>query len=321
MAPPVARPRSLPPYPSALPSDPLDDWDLLPSKPDWAGGLRESWTPGEQGAAKRLKAFLDSPIETYADDRDRPDLVGTSRLSPHLAHGEISPRTIWHEVDKAVRAGHVPAKQADKFRAELGWREFSYNLLFHNPDLPTDTLRPEFNAFPWKTDDAALKAWQRGQTGFPIVDAGMRELWETGWMHNRVRMIVGSLLVKHLLIPWQEGERWFWDTLVDADPANNAASWQWIAGCGADAAPYFRIFNPMLQGERYDPEGAYVRRFVPELARLSSKYIHQPWTAPESVLDEAGIRLGRDYPLPVVDHKTGRQRALDAYQSLKALSA
>ncbi len=318
---PEPRPRKLPPPPkvsgASLSGDALDEWDLLPTKPDWAGGLRETWTPGEDGAAERLKTFLDGPADTYASDRDRPDKPGTSMLSPHLMHGEISPRMIWQVVEDRVADGSIKADQADKFRAELGWREFSYGLLFHNPDLPSQSLRPEFRKFPWERNKKALKAWQKGQTGYPIVDAGMRQLYEIGWMHNRVRMIVGSLLVKHLLIPWQEGEDWFWDTLVDADPASNSASWQWIAGCGADAAPYFRVFNPTLQGTRYDPDGAYVRRFVPELRDLPTKHIHEPWKAPASVLKEAGITLDKDYPRPIIDHKEGRERALSAFETIK----
>ena len=208
-------------------------------------------------------------------------------------------------------------KHIDHFCSELGWREFSYSQLYHNPELPTRNLQPKFDAFPWTDDPVLLKAWQKGQTGIPMVDAGMRELWQTGYMHNRVRMIVGSFLVKNLRLHWHCGERWFWDTLIDADLANNSASWQWIAGCGADAAPYFRIFNPVTQGQKFDPEGVYIRRFIPEIASLPDKYLFSPWEAPESVLNEAGIQLGNTYPHPVVDLKQSREAALAAFQSLK----
>ncbi|NWG46472.1 MAG: deoxyribodipyrimidine photo-lyase, partial [Alphaproteobacteria bacterium] len=277
-----------------------------------------SWTPGEAGARERLAAFLAEAAPAYAADRDRPDRAGTSRLSPHLHFGEISPRTIFAAVRHAEESGRLPGKAADKFRAELGWREFAHSLLFHHPELPHTPLREAFASFPWGEDEAALRAWQRGRTGYPIVDAGMRELWHTGWMHNRVRMIVASFLVKDLLIPWQKGAAWFWDTLVDADLANNAASWQWVAGCGADAAPYFRVFNPVLQGEKFDPEGAYVRRWVPELARLPDAFIHKPWQADIRTLKEAGVGLGTSYPEPMVDHADARTRALAAFEELKS---
>ncbi len=285
-------------------SDMLDSWKLLPRKPDWAGGLRECWTPGERGAQNRLRMFLETAVERYAGGRDRPDQENTSRLSPHLHWGEISPRQIWSALEHA----DASRKNIGKFQSELGWREFSHHLLYHAPGLPERNLRNAFDAFPWELDEERLLAWQAGRTGLPIVDAGMRELWATGWMHNRVRMITASLLVKHLLQPWQDGAAWFWDTLVDADLANNSASWQWVAGCGADAAPYFRIFNPVLQGEKFDPNGAYVRRWVPELAEVSDKFIHKPWQAPTP---PAG------YPAPIVDLAAGRQRALAAYETIK----
>jgi len=313
---PLPAPKSLEPAKS-IASDNLDDWDLLPTRPNWAAGFEPIWQPGEAGARERLSVFLDDIIGDYAEARDRPAADGTSRLSPHLHFGEISPRTIWRATMHAVERGAVPETQAEKFLTEIGWREFSTHLLYHNPSLPEESLRPEFRDFPWKRKPKALKAWQKGKTGYPIVDAGMRQLWETGWMHNRVRMIVGSLLVKHLLMHWRDGERWFWDTLVDADLANNSAGWQWIGGCGADAAPYFRVFNPVLQGEKFDPEGEYVRRFVPELADLPKKYIHKPWEAPESVLSQAGVRLGTDYPEPIVGLKEGRERALAAFETIK----
>ena len=298
----------------------IDALALLPTRPDWSGGLHEEWTPGEEGAAARLTQFLEGGFDGYAEDRNRPDMASTSMLSPHLRFGEISPRQIWHAAVAAVESSRTSAlrRDLDKFLSEVGWREFAYHLLFHNPDLATKNYQQRFDAFPWAPDDALLKAWQRGRTGYPIVDAGMRQLWTTGWMHNRVRMIVASFLIKHLLIDWRMGEKWFWDTLVDADPANNAASWQWVAGSGADAAPYFRIFNPILQGEKFDPKGEYVRRWVPELASLRTELIHKPWTAQAGVLAGAGIRLGQTYPRPVVDHDKARQRALEAFGQLKS---
>jgi deoxyribodipyrimidine photo-lyase len=300
-------------------SDKLADWALQPTRPDWAAGFREIWKPGEAGARLRLEEFLAGHLGHYDELRDRPDLPATARLSPHLHWGEIGPRQIWHAT-KALQIASgdlVPARAADSFLRELGWREFSHHLLFHWPKLATTPWRPSFRHFPWRDDEAGLRAWQQGRTGYPIVDAGMRELWSRGWMHNRVRMIAASFLVKHLLIPWQEGEAWFWDTLVDADLAQNAASWQWVAGSGADAAPYFRIFNPVIQGERFDPDGAYVRRWVPELAELPIEFLHKPWTAPPTLLAAAGVVLGRDYPEPIVDHSAARARALTAFETLK----
>lgn len=287
----------------------LDQLELLPTKPDWAGGMREAWTPGEKAAAHRLSAFLDEGVRDYADKRDIPGVEGTSRLSPHLAFGEISPRQIWAAARHAAASNPRLQRGCDKFLAEVGWREFSYNLLFHNPDLATKNFDDRFDDFEWETPDEKTRgAWRSGRTGYPIVDAGMRELWATGYMHNRVRMIVASFLVKHLLIDWRIGEEWFWDTLCDADPANNAASWQWVAGCGADAAPYFRVFNPVLQGEKFDSGGAYVRRWCPELADVPDRFVHKPWEA---------AKPPRDYPAPIVDHAKGRARALAAFQRLK----
>ncbi len=302
----------------AAKSDDLDDWGLLPTRPDWAGGLREAWTPGEPAARQRLGRFLKNAAAAYPDQRDIPSEDGTSRLSPHLRFGEISPARIWAKTMAAVEAGEIPDKAAEKFLSEVVWREFSWNLVYHNDDFPTEPLHPKFKDFPWRDDAEARAAWERGRTGYPIVDAGMRELWETGWMHNRVRMIVGSLLVKHLLLSWRDGQRWFWDTLADADLGNNTAGWQWIGGCGADAAPYFRIFNPMTQGEKFDPDGAYVRRYVPELAKLPAKHIHTPWEAPAEVLKKAGVVLGETYPRPIIDHKRGRERALEAFETTKS---
>jgi deoxyribodipyrimidine photo-lyase len=295
-------------------SDDLDSWKLEPTKPDWAGGMRKTWTPGEAGARQRLHAFIGEALSGYASGRDTPGVDGTSRLSPHLAFGEISPRQCWHTLHAAGEDG--ARKGADAHIRELYWREFSYHLLYYFPHLPNEPFRPAFAAFRWRKDAKALRAWQKGETGYPIVDAGMRQLWAIGWMHNRVRMITASLLIKHLLIPWQTGETWFWDTLVDADLANNSASWQWVAGSGADAAPYFRIFNPVLQGTKFDPDGAYVRRWIPELASLPDAHIHAPWRAPASVLAAAGVTLGKTYPHPIVDHDVARKRALAAYQQL-----
>ena len=302
------------PSPPPPPSDALESWGLLPTCPDWAGGLRAAWVPGEASAQRKLAAFAAERRDAYDSTRDFPDRPGTSMLSPHLAFGEVSPDDAW-------RAAGGGGRGAEVWRNELLWREFSAHLLWHHPTLPDAPLRAEYTAMPWRNDPAALRAWQRGETGIPIVDAGMRQLWHTGWMHNRVRMIVASLLAKHLLLPWQDGERWFWDTLVDADLASNSAQWQWVAGCGADAAPYFRIFNPVLQGWKFDPAGDYVRRWVPELANLPPKEIHAPWDAPEMLLRGAGIALGRSYPRPIVDLAEGRQRALRALETVSAAKA
>jgi deoxyribodipyrimidine photo-lyase len=313
-------PRPLPapdkvPGPASLPeSDDLASWDLRPTKPDWAGGIRAAWEPGERSAQAGLDRFLEGPLFDYAEGRNLPDRGGTSRLSPHLHFGEIGPRQIWHAViDQSIASG----KPVDRFLSELAWREFSHHLLFHFPSLPDAPFKSEFTDFPWRTDPEGMTAWRQGATGYPIVDAGMRELWNTGWVHNRVRMIVASFLVKDLLVDWREGEKWFWDTLVDADLANNAASWQWVAGCGTDAAPYFRVFNPALQGAKFDADGAYVRRWVPEIANLPNAVIHKPWTAAPLDLLDAGIALGKTYPLPVVDHDAARLAALRAYERIR----
>jgi deoxyribodipyrimidine photo-lyase len=281
-------------------SEKLGDWNLLPAKPDWAN--RFDWMLGEKSAQSALYDFLDE-VNGYARARDVPDQRGTSRLSPHLHWGEISPRQIWH----AVRT-HGHGAGSETFLKELGWRDFCAQLLFHNSDLSSQPLDKRFIKFPWRKGDKDFRAWTRGQTGIPIVDAGMRQLWQTGWMHNRVRMIVASLLIKHLGIHWRRGEEWFWDTLVDADLASNSANWQWVAGCGADAAPFFRIFNPVLQGKKFDPHGGYVRRFVPELKALPDRYIHSPWEAPQPP---------PNYPAPIVDLADGRSRALNAFKALK----
>jgi deoxyribodipyrimidine photo-lyase len=283
----------------------------------WDTGLHESWQPGEDGAFAQLESFAGGAIARYSDGRNRPDLPETSRLSPHLHFGEVSPRQCLAAARNAVAERPSWQGSSDSFVRELGWREFAHHLLHHFPQTPTSPLDTRFDAFPWEPNESWMEAWQSGRTGYPIVDAGMRELWHTGWMHNRVRMIAASLLTKNLRQPWLAGAQWFWDTLVDADLANNTLGWQWTAGCGADAAPFFRIFNPMLQTERFDPERAYLRLWLPELARLPDKWIHCPWEAPAAILAQAGVELGRTYPRPVVDFRASREAALAAYGSIK----
>jgi len=307
---PDQRPEALDTVPEGLD---LEELNLRPDR-DWADGFPERWTPTLDGASEALEHFLDGPVGRYGKRRDKPSQRGTSRLSPFLAHGQLGPRQVWAAVHAS---GASDQRDGFKFLSEIAWREFGYHLLVHFPETPTQALNDAYRNFPWEPDESALEAWQRGRTGYPIVDAGMRELWHTGWMHNRVRMVVASLLVKHLLQPWQEGARWFWDTLVDADLASNTMGWQWSAGSGADAAPYFRIFNPMLQGEKFDPDGDYVRRWVPELAELPAKHIHTPWEAPAKMLEDAGVTLGETYPEPIIEHKAGRERALAALQANK----
>ncbi len=292
-----------------LASDTLEDWKLLPRRPNWATGFEAEWTPGEAGARERLLNFLDDGLQGYADGRDRADQNHVSRLSAHLHWGEISPHQVWSATAQHVaRAEGVLDRDGEKFLKEILWREFAYNLIHHVPSFPDKPFKPEYENFPWADDDVALQTWQRGQTGFPIVDAGMRQLWASGIMHNRVRMIAASFLIKDLLIPWQAGERWFWDTLVDADIGNNAAGWQWVAGSGADASPYYRIFNPVLQGEKFDPHGTYVRRWVPELQTVPDAFIHKPW--------EMAVPP-KNYPRRMVDHATARDRALAAFKRIK----
>jgi deoxyribodipyrimidine photo-lyase len=302
------------PCPATLPSSwPLPELRLRPSGP-WVAGLHDAWPPGEKAAWNRLSGFLDDGMAMYPDDRDRPDRDGTSRLSPYLHFGCIGARQAWNAIQSRAAACSAPgvARGAEAFLRQLAWREFSHHLLFHFPATVHAPLREEFIAFPWRDDPEALVAWQQGRTGFPLVDAGMRQLRETGWMHNRVRMVVASFLAKDLLLPWRTGASWFFDTLVDADLANNTFGWQWVAGCGADAAPYFRVFNPALQGEKFDPRGDYVRAWVPELARLPDRWIHRPSEAPATVLSEAGVTPGKTYPRPIVDHASARLRALAA---------
>jgi deoxyribodipyrimidine photo-lyase len=314
---PAGEPARLPPPRRWPESSELTSLGLQP-RIDWAQGIRAAWTPGSVTARALLQHFLNEGLSDYASQRDRPDLSGTSRLSPYLHFGEISPREVWHEVRRAALArGQHSSWRDSRFLAEIGWREFSHHLLYHFPSIPEAPLNSRFANFPWKTDPLSLDAWQRGATGYPIVDAGMRQLWKTGWMHNRVRMIAASFLVKDLLLSWHEGARWFWDTLVDADLANNSLGWQWVAGCGADAAPYFRIFNPITQATRFDPDGTYVRDWVPELARLPREWIHQPWAAPSEATSLAGVQLGVNYPHRLVDHDQARLTALAALATLR----
>lgn len=309
VAEPLSAPKTLAPHAAPPAGVSLDALQLLPTT-DWASGFHEQWQPGETGAKTRLAHFIKFGLDDYGDARDYPSQTGTSKLSPHLHFGEISPRIIAHDITRACEAQRSPQLQfmAETFLRQLYWREFGMYLRHHFPDMRHSPMRPQFERFPWRDDADQLKRWQRGQTGYPIVDAGMRELWHTGWMHNRVRMIVASFLVKHLLLPWQSGAIWFWDTLVDADVANNTLGWQWVSGCGPDAAPYFRIFNPVLQSQKFDATGDYLRHWVPELAQMDNKHVHAPWTA-----SQAELRNASDYPEPIVDHKEARQRALDAF--------
>lgn len=293
-------------------SEDINSWNLLPQKPNWAASFTQQWEPGEAGGHQQLQTTIDDIITHYKNHRDIPSLEGTSQLSAHLRFGEITSRQIFHAV-----SAQLNPEDAEPFLRQLFWREFNHHLLFHVPHILNSPFKPIFENFPWQKDNEDLKKWQQGKTGYPIVDAGMRQLWQTGWMHNRVRMIVASFLTKHLGIHWQSGALWFWDTLVDADLANNSGGWQWVAGCGADAAPYFRIFNPILQGERFDPNGNYVKRWLPELKDLPEKFIHSPWTTPPLTLQAANITLGNTYPHPIVDHKTARDNALSTYAAVK----
>ena len=296
----------------------LAELDLLPTAPDWSGGFGE-WKPGEAGGRERLDEFLHEHLNGYVTGRDAPGRDVTSKLSPHLRFGDVSPFQVWHAMD-----GHedeVAPEDFETFRKELVWREFNHHLLFNIGELESRNVHRKYDALEWRDIEGEAaddwRAWKKGLTGYPIVDAGMRQLWQSGWQHNRVRMICASFLVKHLLVDWRHGERWYWDCLVDGDPASNPGNWQWVAGTGADASPFFRIFNPITQGPKFDTDGDYVRRWVPELAELPTKHIHAPWEAPKSVLQKAGVTLGSDYPEPVVDHKFARKRALDALQALK----
>jgi deoxyribodipyrimidine photo-lyase len=295
-------------------SDSLAKWGLLPTQPNWAKGFENYWQPGEQGACKKLAHFIDHHLKGYDTLRDEPSKNATSKLSPHLHFGEISPWQIWRAIELTRFDKECDLRSTERFLSEIGWREFSYYLLYHFPSLPHANYKSHFDRFPWSNDEHFLIRWQKGMTGYPIVDAGMRELWQTGYMHNRVRMIVASFLTKDLFIDWRFGASWFLDTLVDADIASNSASWQWVAGCGADAAPYFRIFNPMLQGEKFDPDGNYVKQWIPELKPVPVQWIHQPWMAPKGKL---GLCLGKDYPEPIVDHLESRKKALLHYQMIE----
>jgi deoxyribodipyrimidine photo-lyase len=320
---PLPAPGTLPPLPDTLPrSLTPEDLGLLPAIP-WDAAFAQHWRPGEAGAWQRLGDFTHDALADYADNRDRPDLPDTSRLSPHLHFGETSPRQIRQFIEEHLRHHDEPGlvAAAESWLRQLAWREFGHHLLWHFPDTAEHPMDRRFGNFPWREDPAGLRAWQSGQTGIPLVDAGMRELWTTGWMHNRVRMVAASLLTKNLLIPWQAGAAWFMDTLLDADLANNTLGWQWTAGCGVDAAPYFRVFNPVRQGERFDPDGSYVRHWVPELAGLPAKWIHQPWAAPSRVLHDAGVVPGETYPTPVVDLSESRKAALSAWERIRRYSA
>lgn len=304
-------------YPGVVATESLDRWELCPARPDWAAGWTDLWQPGPDGARKRMRSFFADAIGDYSEGRNHPARDATSRLSPHLHFGELSPRQLWYEALQFAAAEPAMEDQVDKFLSELGWREFSYHLLYHFPTLPERPFKAQFSHFPWLANAPGLRAWQRGQTGYPIVDAGMRELWQTGYMHNRIRMVVASFLTKHLMVHWREGARWFQDTLLDADLASNSCGWQWVAGSGADASPYFRIFNPVIQGEKFDKQGVYIRRWVPELAALPDRYLNRPWEAPQEVLTAAGVSLGDSYPGPIVDHKFAREAALAAYGSIR----
>lgn len=293
-------------------SDKLLEWNLLPTI-NWAVRFSDYWSPGEDGAQHKLDEFIELHLNGYKKNRDFPIKNATSRLSPHLHFGEISPWTILRAIELAKLDPSCDFASAEHFLSELGWREFSFYLLYHFPKLPSENFRNEFDAFPWHNDEQLLACWQKGLTGYPIIDAGMRELWATGYMHNRVRMIVASFLTKGLFIDWRLGADWFLDTLVDADLANNSASWQWVAGCGADAAPYFRIFNPVLQSQKFDPEGSYIRLWVPELSQLVSQAIHAPWES----IDSERFYLNSHYPMPIINHHEARTRALNYYNQLK----
>ncbi len=295
-------------------SESLAEWNLLPQHPNWAEEFSQHWRPGETAALAKLEQFMTCQLQGYKERRNEPATSGTSRLSPHLHFGEISPHQIWAAMQQVMQDPDNDSLSVQTYLSELGWREFSYYLLYHYPQLMDIDFKSQFDRFPWQEDDTHLKLWQKGLTGYPIVDAGMRELWRTGYMHNRVRMIVASFLTKDLMIDWRKGAAWFWDTLLDADLANNSASWQWVAGSGADAAPYYRIFNPVLQGEKFDPQGEYVKRWIPELASVSKQWVHKPWQSPKGSLP---LVLGEDYPFPIVDHATARQIALSNYQKLK----
>ena len=309
----IPAPRHIPPGEFDLQGEDIDSWKLRPTKPDWATRFKTLWHPGEAGARALLDNFVRERLDRYGQCRDRPADTHTSRLSPHLAFGEISPHAIWRMVESSPDC--IDADDSRRYRMEIVWRDFAWHTFFHNPGLGSINLDRRFDDFPWRNDDDGFDAWTRGLTGYPLVDAGMRELWATGAMHNRVRMVAASFLIKDLLIDWRRGEGWFRDTLLDADMASNAFNWQWVAGCGADAAPFFRIFNPVLQGEKFDPQGRYVKRWCPELRDLPDTFVHRPFEAPEHVLRAAGLTLGRDYPRQLVDHMKAKDVALAALKA------
>jgi len=300
-----ADPQSMPVFPASP----------VPVSMPWMDRLSQSWQPGEKAAHQTLETFLENALHGYASRRDFPAGGTTSRLSPYLRHGEISPLQVWHALEIARHTGGAPQHDADKFINELIWREYACHVLHHFPSLSLESRDRSFDLIPWRNEPEQIQAWQQGRTGFPLIDAGMRQLWQTGWMHNRMRMIVGSFLVKHLLCDWRIGESWFWDTLVDADQASNVFGWQWVAGCGFDASPFHRIFNPVLQSERFDPKGHYIRTFVPELAHLPDQLIHTPWKAPPDLFEDNGRIC---YPRPIVDLAAGRERALNALKIAKS---
>ena len=305
--PPKPKPKKIEKLKIKIPSLEPKNLKLLPQI-RWDKKLWEHWDVGEEAAIKKIKAFK-KRIQNYDKDRDFPSIDGVSKISPHLHFGEISSRRIWKEL------GFSP--KTSPYLRQIIWRDFAIYSLLYSPDMPKKNINSKFDKFPWKKNKGAFEKWKKGQTGYPIVDAGMRELWQTGWMHNRVRMIAGSFLIKDLFIDWRKGQDWFWETLLDADLANNAFGWQWVAGSGLDAAPYFRIFNPITQGQKFDPNGQYIRRYIPELEKLPNKYLHAPWTAPPLLLQQLGIQLGKTYPRPMVDHKTAREEALEAFKGLK----
>lgn len=316
-APPCGAPGPITWHRPAMLSQNLQELNLTPGSPNWAEGWEGLWQPGERGARERLAGFLEHSVSQYGQGRDYPAQKATSLLSAHLHFGEISPSQVYYSVLELVARKASCENAAEKFLSEVGWREFSHHLLYHFHDIPQQPFKPAFSNFPWLGRPAHFEAWKRGRTGYPLVDAGMRELWATGYMHNRVRMVASSFLCKHLLIDWRAGQRWFWDTLVDADLANNSCGWQWVAGSGADASPYFRIFNPITQAKKFDAQASYIRRWVPELSILPDNCIHEPWTAPESVLRECQVILGVDYPEPIVEHKQAREAALSALAEIR----
>ena len=320
LSPPINPPKHINSYQGDIENTALIHIDqaLNAPLPDHAHQTSSLFFPGEGGAWAKLNQFTASALEQYADGRDFPALDATSRLSPHLRWGEISPRRIWAHLHQSAEQGKIRADNLNKFLSELGWREFSTHLMFINPNMHEENLQKQFDAFAWEKNDTLLERWKHGETGYPMVDAGMRELLTTGFMHNRVRMITASFLIKHLLIDWREGEKWFWERLVDADMANNPAGWQWVAGCGADAAPFFRIFNPIIQGQKFDPDGVYIRHHLPALKALNGKSLYSPWTAKPEILNHAHIELGTDYPAPIVQHEQARERALAAFKNLRA---